>query len=378
MDFNGVYGPQIEKVIEESPVSLIGKQLERNAFLINTAYFMQLYLKVFEIWENLKKYDINIIFEISKIEESDKDIDDILREKFSTDISEVIKAPNKQSIIYKCMLDGQGIHFLLEDKVENKLLISESIEKSYENENSLVFHMYKVGIDAFIGGVTVLSCNNTNIYELMRKSTAKELSIEYYEKLLKGYYEDRVKFDKMDRFLQKNNGCSSDWQQMVKEDPYLLVNRPEEKFQKDLIDYFKIYCSDTVLREVPNLDEDRYDIWISSSINEIYIFEIKWLGKSITSKGNIFSKYNTAKRAVEGAYQLVEYIRKNEQEAVINEKGKIKLGVLVVFDARQSFETIKYPNEVERVLNLDLKQHFKIEPKLYNASQAMQHLEGTL
>ncbi|MCJ42442.1 hypothetical protein DQN26_14575, partial [Listeria monocytogenes] len=64
MDFNGVYGPQIEKVIEESPVSLIGKQLERNAFLINTAYFMQLYLKVFEIWENLKKYDINIIFEI--------------------------------------------------------------------------------------------------------------------------------------------------------------------------------------------------------------------------------------------------------------------------------------------------------------------------
>ncbi|EAC6410915.1 hypothetical protein EMI97_14250, partial [Listeria monocytogenes] len=208
--------------------------------------------------------------------------------------------------------------------------------------------------------------------------TAKELSIEYYEKLLKGYYEDRVKFDKMDRFLQKNNGCSSDWQQMVKEDPYLLVNRPEEKFQKDLIDYFKIYCSDTVLREVPNLDEDRYDIWISSSINEIYIFEIKWLGKSITSKGNIFSKYNTAKRAVEGAYQLVEYIRKNEQEAVINEKGKIKLGVLVVFDARQSFETIKYPNEVERVLNLDLKQHFKIEPKLYNASQAMQHLEGTL
>ncbi|MBF2518378.1 hypothetical protein IA940_00400 [Listeria marthii] len=378
MDFNGVYGPQITKVIEESPVSLIGKQLERNAFLINTAYFMQLYLKVFEIWENLKKYDINIIFEISKIEESDKDIDDILREKFSTDISEVIKAPNKRSIIYKCMLDGQGIHFLLEDKVENKLLISESIEKSYENESSLVFHMYKVGIDAFIGGVSVLSCNNTNIYELMRKSTAKELSIEYYEKLLKGYYEDRVKFDKMDRFLQKNNGCSSDWQQMVKEDPYLLVNRPEEKFQKDLIDYFKIYCSDTVLREVPNLDEDRYDIWISSSINEIYIFEIKWLGKSITSKGNIFSKYNTAKRAVEGAYQLVEYIKKNEQEAVINEKGKIKLGVLVVFDARQSFETIKYPNEVEGVLNLDLKQHFKIEPKPYNASQAMQHLEGTL
>lgn len=378
LDFNSVYGPQIEKVIEESPVSLIGKQLERNDFLINSPYFLQLYQKLSSIWDNLKEYDINVIFEISKIEESDTDIEANLVEKFSADISEVIKDPKKQGIIYKCTLDNQGIHFLLENKVESRLLISESTEKSYDNAESLVFHMYKIGIEAFIGGVAVITPNNTNIYELIRKSTAKELSIEHYEKLLKGYYEERVKFDKMDRFLQKNNGCSLEWQEMVKEDPYLLVNKPEEKFQKDLVDYFKIYCSDTVLREVPNMDEDRYDIWIPSSINEIYIFEIKWLGKSITPKGNIFSKYNTPVRAVEGAYQLVEYIKRNRQETVINEKGKIKLGVLVIFDARKSFELIEYPDEVKKILNLDLNQHFRVEPRPYSASHAKKYLEGTL
>ncbi|MNW56555.1 hypothetical protein D3C74_342800 [compost metagenome] len=115
---------------------------------------------------------------------------------------------------------------------------------------------------------------------------------------------------------------------------------------------------------------ERYDVWIATSDDRFYVFEIKWLGKSITAQGNVFQGYNDPERAKEGAYQLKKYIDDAEEYSqIIDGEFRIFCGVLVTYDARENMDSLVFPEEFNTYPQLDLHQQFKIEKENVPASK---------
>lgn len=113
----------------------------------------------------------------------------------------------------------------------------------------------------------------------------------------------------------------------------LLKNSPEKIFQDDL----KAFLSDNIVgtfhlsKEEQLVSKKRLDVNITDSVGNYYFFEIKWLGISIDAndfKPNTEFKISDMKQ---GVNQTLEYI----QELIEDEKKTVKLGYLLIFDARE-------------------------------------------
>lgn len=124
----------------------------------------------------------------------------------------------------------------------------------------------------------------------------------------------------------------------------LLENKPERYFHYNLWWYLKEFCLDARSvdkeRQVDGYP-DETDIWISSTSDEEYLLEVKWLGKSESG-----TEYDS-NRAREGARQVNIYLDKFPQ---VTRAG------LVLYDARKTDEEIQYaPEEMEPKVDLDLR-----------------------
>lgn len=119
----------------------------------------------------------------------------------------------------------------------------------------------------------------------------------------------------------------------IKAHKHLLNNKPEELFREDIRNYIINHMKVFVTREVIMEDLERLDIALTDEGGQdLYFIEIKWVGESINSSGNNFGTKYKAKPRInpDAVQQVIGYI-----DQLHKDKKNIKLGYLVVFDARK-------------------------------------------
>ena len=112
-----------------------------------------------------------------------------------------------------------------------------------------------------------------------------------------------------------------------------MRNRPEKTFRDDLKTFLNDRIAGTfnVSKEVELDSQNRLDVNITDGNGNYYFFEIKWVGTSINQEDTGESGTNyTEKDIKDGVSQTLEYI----QELITKEEKTVKLGYLMIFDAR--------------------------------------------
>jgi hypothetical protein len=365
MDFE-IYNDEIEEVFQENPVIIL-EELLKYQNTVSTIDILKLTVLIHDVWKKYQVYGKNVSVFISY--KSEKSGISIKEYDIGKDIQEILSNPNYNSIEYNIDING----FIKNKKfIKDNYTIEKLSQKTHFN-NQIAFFLGLNGLDTVINGVLFESKNHLSSYKDILWT--KLISIESYVELLDRFFNEYVQYDVQKRYFLYSDNIHIDWKEQLKKHPKLLVNKPEEKFQLDLVKFLKDNCLDTVLKEVQNDENERYDIWVGTDQKEVYIFEIKWLGKSITQKGGVNSKYDNEERAHEGAYQLKDYIENEERTLEGYKHSKIHLGILLIFDARDDMKGINYPKEVLNIPNLDLSQHFRIEKEKIRASQSYKYIK---
>jgi hypothetical protein len=225
------------------------------------------------------------------------------------------------------------------------------------------------GVDILVNGIVHSTDNFLGSYrDLM--DAEKMLSIYEYEKLVQGFYTENVKFDPNKRyFLRKNDLPKEYHDKTIEKYPKLLKNKPEEYFEIDFVKYLKNHCKDTVEKEYITETGDRYDVLVRSEDGYIFVFEIKWLGRSITTGMNVFNDYNSNERAISGAYQLLDYVSNAELYSEYFLELPVYCAILLLFDAREENTDITYPSEIVNHPKIDLDKRLFMERQKINASK---------
>jgi hypothetical protein len=130
------------------------------------------------------------------------------------------------------------------------------------------------------------------------------------------------------------------------EGPRLFFRKaPESSMRRSLTQYLQNVLRDAEVRPEQVVDESHpVDIKVTWMLtNRQALIEIKWLGKSISSKAK-FTVHSDA-RAREGAQQLAKYLDRNRTEAPTHQA----VGYLIVIDGRRrglrpTASTINYEN----------------------------------
>ncbi|RZK27060.1 MAG: hypothetical protein EOO43_00825 [Flavobacterium sp.] len=110
-----------------------------------------------------------------------------------------------------------------------------------------------------------------------------------------------------------------------------LRNKPENILRNDLRNFLQERINRTLnfSREVLLDSTKRLDINTEDELGNYYFLEIKWVGKSLNSDATKADFGFENSRAQEGLLQTLEYI-----EEMTNANKTVKLGCLVIFDAR--------------------------------------------
>lgn len=199
--------------------------------------------------------------------------------------------------------------------------------------NNIVFFFGDDGVDCWISGVKE---KNTNIFYSYknREEYNKKDDLSKIEKVFQKYDQSHLskKHNYCKFFVEKYilNKLNSAYKN-------ILINKPEEIMRNDLCDYLNIYVKGTFNVELQLDSERKVDIYTEYN-NMYYIFEIKWLGKSINDNGDGVSTEYSHARARDGVKQTIDYIK----EIIEKMDYRLKQGYLVVFDARDKKDDIDY------------------------------------
>lgn len=198
-----------------------------------------------------------------------------------------------------------------------------------------------------------------------RKGYEELKTIEHLEEVLNDY---RVSLQQQDSYLKffvtksalrafyQIASPDTDENTFVKDNSQLLNNKPEELFREDLRNYIKSHMKIVVSREVMLENLDRLDIELTDEAGrDLYLIEIKWVGKSINANGNGYGvEYKATPRINPNAIrQVVGYI-----DELIKDHQNIKIGYLAVFDARKDELPDTCEGVTEKVISEDQRQHF--------------------
>ena len=348
----------VEAVLEENPILSLEKLLGKYS-KISPGEVIQISIKLNKLWVQYSTYGI----EIGLILTEDDFVGDtfIYDYNFKNDIENIIKGGTKGSFFYYLNRRSE----ICQCNKYDEIVSAEKCSNVSNELGKVVMHLGIRGVDIFIKGVLYSAKNFIKSYEDLM-DTEKMLSIFEYNKLLEGFYKTNIEFDLYKRyFLQKNDIPKELFDNTLKKHPKLLRNKPEEYFQMDFVKYLKEHCKDTVIKEYSSETRDRYDVLVLSENHEIFVFEIKWLGRSITTGMKIFEKYNSDERAISGAYQLIDYVDNANKYKDYFLELPIYCAILLVFDARDNNTCIYYPKEVKDRENVDLsKRFFMIKDKI--------------
>lgn len=344
------YMTVVDTVLEENPILSLEKQLGKNR-KISSGEVIQLSVKLRKLWSPYSRYGIEMGLILTEEECAGNTV--IYEYNFEKDIEKIILGGKKKSIFYYLNHESEicGIKEIDEVvSVEQCSKVSKEIEK-------VVMHLGIRGVDIFINGAVYSSDNFLKSYKDLM-DTEKMLDIFEYSKLLEGFYKANIEFDSYKRyFLRKDDIPKEIYDQTIGKYPKLLRNKPEEFFQMDFVKYLKEHCRDTVIKEYTTETGDRYDVLVhNENQGAVYVFEIKWLGRSITTGMKIFEPYNSEKRAISGAYQLIDYVDNADTYKEYFLELPIYCAILLVFDARDENTGISYPPEVMGRPNVDLNR----------------------
>ena len=117
----------------------------------------------------------------------------------------------------------------------------------------------------------------------------------------------------------------------------LLENKPEDRFREDLRNFLdkKLKGTVSISKEHILASFRRIDIFITDEYGELYLIEVKWVGISIHHTGTkIGTEFGKADINPEAIKQTIKYIAELHKH-----KKDIKIGYLVVFDARDGEST---------------------------------------
>lgn len=354
------YDKVINEVLEESPVLSLEKYLKDNN-IITTGELTQLIIKLTKCWKKYKKYSVDVGIIIIDKESYEKEI--IYNHDFDYEIKNIIQENRYKSYIYyinaKCeIIEIKGNEEPL--TIEKSGAISKELQKIF-------LHLGVRGIDVLINGILYQAENFMSSYrDLLETDRLK--SISEYKDLINGFFISCVQYDPLKRYFILKQDLPKECRELIEKYPKLLRNKPEDFFHMDFIKYLKDHCNDTVIKEYKTATGDRYDILVLTSNEDIYVFEIKWLGISITTGMKIFSNYNTGERAVEGAYQLMDYVENADTYKDYFSEYPIYCAVLLTFDAREEDSDINFPQEVIGRANVDLTQRLFIHKEKIPAS----------
>lgn len=213
-------------------------------------------------------------------------------------------------------------------KTENEV-IENIIDFTHYSSNieSIVF--FVVGRELTIGFKGKLIDYIANTLTGARAVSIKKgkTSIINYRKLVDKHFHEDIKTGK---FIYWEN-----------RQDYILINKPEQHFQRHFYNFLKENVIESVSEEVQiEGTTDKVDIGVTTQSGNCYFFEVKWVGKS---NGTDFDGDIAEQKLNEGIYQLNEYL--------INSKNALK-GALIVYDAR------KEKNKI------DIFPEFKLSRKL--------------
>ncbi|MBT2653223.1 hypothetical protein [Oceanobacillus sp. ISL-73] len=366
MDFDN-YTDEIEEVFQTNPIIVLERLLGYQEEITSTDV-IKLTILIHEVWKNYQKYGVSLAIILDQQIKGNAGIS-IKEYDFGKDLNGIITTPNQKSVEYIIDING----FIQKKKLVRETCTIEKISQKTHFNKQVAFFLGLNGLDTVINGILFESKNHLSSYKDIIWN--KQIGIDSYKELLEMFFQENVQYDNQKRYFLYNDNIHSDWKEQLKKYPKLLINKPEEKFQLDLVKFLKDKCLDAVLKEVQNDENERYDIWVGTDQKEVYIFEIKWLGKSITQSGRVNSSYDNEERAYEGAYQLKDYIENEDRTLEGSKHSRIHLGVLLLFDAREEMKDINYPEEVKNIPNLDLNQHFKIEKDKIKASKSYKALK---
>lgn len=363
------YFQTVELVLEKNPV-LIWEKILGNNSTVSPGEIIQLGIKIKKHWSKFAKFGLEM--GIILTEEECEGTDLIYDFDFSEDISKIIKGSrNKANIYYlnrHCKIsEVKGIP----DKITIKQcsIISNQL-------NKIVIHLGIRGVDILVNGIVYSTDNFLDSYrDLM--DAEKMLSIYEYEELVKGFYIENVKFDPNKRYFLLKNDTPKEYQnKTIEKYPKLLRNKPEMYFEMDFVKYLKNHCKDTVEKEYITETGDRYDVLVRSEDGYIFVFEIKWLGRSITTGMNIFNEYNSTDRAISGAYQLLDYVSNAELYSEYFLELPVYCAILLIFDARDENTDITYPTGIVKNPKIDLDKRLFMERQKINASKIYSNMKG--
>jgi len=369
VDILSDYIQSVELVLEENPVLTLEKILGKDR-KVSPGEIIQLGIKIRKHWNKYTKYGLEMGIILTEEEYEGTDL--IYDFDFSRDISKIIKSSSDKANIYYL---NKKCEICKVKSVSDKLTIEQcSIISSQLNK--IVIHLGMRGVDILVNGIVHSTDNFLNSYrDLM--DAEKMLSIYEYEKLVNGFYVENVKFDPNKRyFLRKNDLAKEYHDKTIEKYPKLLKNKPEEYFEIDFVKYLKNHCKDTVEKEYITETGDRYDVLVRTEDGYIFVFEIKWLGRSITTGMNVFSDYNSSERAISGAYQLLDYVSNAELYSEYFLELPVYCAILLIFDARDENSDITYPDEAVNHPRIDLNKRLFMEKQKINASKVYSNMKG--
>lgn len=357
------YNIGVDQVYKSNPIIKL-KELFGDDLEIDSYEFINIMISIKKSWETYKNYNV----QCGIIIESNTELLSHLQIRgydFTEDIKSVIQNGNHKSIIY--VIDNKGN--IIRTKFFDEVLKYEYLINISKTQNKIVFYLGINGIDVLINGVLFEGENRLENYSDVI-NYKKLIDISQYKQLLNKFFLERVQYDPFKSFFVHKSDTDKARHSLLEQHPKLLQKKPEERFQRELEYFLKNNCIDEVKTEMRNRFGERFDVWIATSDDRFYVFEIKWLGKSITSQGTVFQSYNDPERATEGAYQLKKYIDDAEEYSqIIDGEFRIFCGVLVTYDARENMDTLVFPEVFSSYPQLDLYQQFKIDKENVPASQ---------
>lgn len=150
-------------------------------------------------------------------------------------------------------------------------------------------------------------------------------------------------------------------------DRNILRNKPEKFMRDHLLDFLNNNTQHKFYKESELIASKRETDIYTEVDGELYLFEVKWLGRCISDCGTKITSLNTHAYARDGVKQTLEYM----YELIEIMNHTLKCAYLIVFDARYQRTPLDYRNY--EFIEDKLKKYLPIFKRIDNLTLDNRH-----
>lgn len=205
-------------------------------------------------------------------------------------------------------------------------------------EKKVVFLFLKDKINYFIKGEIIpespfFSLSDVNKYDEKKNiSQINDVFLDYQKQLKERRHYNKFFIELSHiKSLHVDLKSTDDIKKFISETKHILRNKPEDTFRDDLRSFLSVKLKVSQVKEYLLENMKRLDIYLYDEYGEIYLIEVKWVGKSVHAEGKLLgTEYKSSDIDPNAFYQTLDYLE------VLDSKGEnIVRAYLVVFDARK-------------------------------------------